>query len=106
MVDKLNYHDVLALNLNGYISSLQPKAWIFVICQFTSSLICHRLQYRNKKLEQFSEERDIVSKIQISKGSLAKCHPNRGRFNCLFQQPIHAWQINLGSAHSADKVRQ
>ena len=41
----------------------------------------HCLQYGNKKLQHFSKERDIVSKIQISEGTLAKRHPNRARLN-------------------------
>ena len=36
------------------------------------------------------QERDIVSKIQVSEGALAKRHTNRARFNSPVQQPIHA----------------
>ena len=44
------------------------------------------VQCRNKKLKQFSNERDIVSEIQISEGALAKRNPNSN-----FQQLIHAY---------------
>ena len=44
----------------------------------------HCLQYGNKKLQHFSKERDIVSKIQISEGALAKRHTNQAIFNSPF----------------------
>jgi len=44
-------------------------------------------------------ERDIVSKIQISEGALAKRHTDQARFNSPVQQPC-LWQMSLGPAHS------
>jgi len=103
----LNYCDVLALNLNGYWHIL-PATQSLDLCLLPIHLEPHRccltccgLQCRNKKLEQFSEERDIVSEIQISEGSLAKCHTNRARFNCPFQQPIHACGKWMRGQHTA-----
>jgi len=54
------------------LSSLQPKAWTFVFCQFTSSprdSASLAIVSSPVKLEQFSKETDFVSKIQISVNS-------------------------------------
>jgi len=79
--------------VNG-ISSLETKACTFVFCQFTlgprdaaSLAIVSNMGTRSYSS---SARKDIISKIQISEGALAKRHTNQAIFNSPVQQPIYA----------------
>ena len=49
---------------------------------------------------------DIVSKIQISEGALAKCHTNRAWFNSPVQQPIdfEPWAVSPTYPNTTNRV--